>query len=155
MAATDVWVLGLLQAALVLFAGYAVFRDTRIRIQDRTAGATAEVNRGDKSMAALYTVYGAAIASFLVLIHKASGIKREADYYETIDWLCKHLRAEPGFETIAKDDVRRLLAPEGIYAQLRYRLVTPLRDELAQQGVTLICRIMTPKIPKAGGELRV
>lgn len=88
MAATDLYVLGLMQAALVVFTGYAVFRDARIRILDRTAEATAEVRRGDKSMAALYTVYGATVGSLLVLIDNASGIDGHKVALIILDFLC-------------------------------------------------------------------
>ena len=64
----------LAQSAIVLFAVFTVFRDLQIRKREQGAEATPEVIRGEKSMAALYTVYGATIASALVLIDKASGL---------------------------------------------------------------------------------
>lgn len=74
MANSDVFVVAVVETVLVLFAAYAAIRDSQIRRYDRTAEATGEVTRGDKSMNALYTAYGAAIASSLVLISNASGL---------------------------------------------------------------------------------
>ena len=64
----------LAQSAIVLFAIFAIFRDLQIRKRGQGAEVTTEVIRGEKSMAGLYTVYGATIASALVLIDKASGL---------------------------------------------------------------------------------
>jgi len=75
MLTTDLPVICVIESTLVLFALYAAFRDARIRKKEKQAGLTAEVIRGDKSMAPLYTVYGATIASLLVLINNASGVE--------------------------------------------------------------------------------
>ena len=88
MTETDRIVLLVVQAALVLFALVATIADLRIVSRAATAEADAEVRRGDKSMNALYTVYAAAMASFLVLIDKASGIDGNKVVLIVIDFLC-------------------------------------------------------------------
>ena len=88
MFATDPYAVCVLQTVLLVFAVYAAFRDVRIRALERTAEATAEVNRGDKSMSAIYTVYGATIASCLVLIDKASGIEGNKVVLIVLDFVC-------------------------------------------------------------------
>lgn len=88
MEQTDICVITFVQGALLLLAVFAAFRDARIRKLDRTAEATAEVIRGDKSMSVLYTVYGAGIASCLVLIDNASGIDGHKVSLIVIDFLC-------------------------------------------------------------------
>ena len=69
MLATDTYVVFVLEIALILFSLYAVYRDRQIATLERCAEARAEVTRSDRSMAALNTVYGAAIASTLVLLN--------------------------------------------------------------------------------------
>ena len=86
--ATDITVICSIEAALVLFALYAVFRDSRIRKNEKGSGFPAEVVRGDKSMAALYTVYGATIASLLVLINNASGVEGNKVILIVLNFMC-------------------------------------------------------------------
>lgn len=74
MLVTDLLSICVIESTLVLFSLYAAFRDARIRKQERGSGHVAEVIRGDKSMTALFTVYGATTASLLVLIDNAYGI---------------------------------------------------------------------------------
>lgn len=69
MITTDSYVVIVLEVALILFSLYVVYRDRQASILDQGAEVQAEVTRGDKSMAALHTVYGAAIASTLVLLN--------------------------------------------------------------------------------------
>lgn len=88
MLATDPYVVCVLQTVILFLAVYAAFRDVRIRALERTATATAEVNRGDISMAAIYTVYGATIASCLVLIDKASGLEGNKVALIALDFIC-------------------------------------------------------------------
>lgn len=78
----------LVQASIVLFVVWVVFRDVQIRKKEQSAEATAEVVRGEKSMAALYTVYGATIASCLVLIDNASGLEGHKVVLIVLDFLC-------------------------------------------------------------------
>lgn len=85
---TDPYMMFIAQTTIVLFAVYAVFRDFLIRNRERRAGVTAEVTRGEKSMAALYTVYGATIASCLVLIDKASDMDGHKVALIVLDFLC-------------------------------------------------------------------
>lgn len=88
MLATDLPVICAIEAALVLFALYAAFRDARIRKKEKGSGLSAEVVRGDKSMAALYTVYGATIASLLVLINNASGVEGNKVILILLNFMC-------------------------------------------------------------------
>lgn len=75
MLKTDLPVICAIESALVLFALYAAIRDFNICKQEEKAGISAETVRSEKSMAPLYTVYGATIASLLVLINNASGVE--------------------------------------------------------------------------------
>ena len=77
----------ILQTAILLFSVWAVYQDFQIRKKEHT-GADAECIRGERSMAALYTVYGATIASCLVLIDKASGVEGHKIALIVIDFLC-------------------------------------------------------------------
>lgn len=75
MYASDLPVICAIESAILLFTLYAVFCDKRIRRNERhSSGVMPEVIRGEKSMRALYVVYGASVASMLVLIDNASGI---------------------------------------------------------------------------------
>jgi hypothetical protein len=85
---SDVIVLALIEVALATFAIYAALRDARIRRLDRTAEATAEVTRGEKSMNALYTAYAASIASSLVLVSNAAGIEGHKVVLIVIPFVC-------------------------------------------------------------------
>lgn len=88
MQQTDICVIALVQVFLLVLAAYAAFRDARTRKLNLTAEAVAEVTRGDKSMNAVYTVYGAAIASCLVLIDNAPGLEGHKVALIVIDFLC-------------------------------------------------------------------
>lgn len=85
---TDFFAICVVQMAILIFAVFAVIRDWRIRILERYATAKAEVNRSDRSMTTIFTVYGAAIASCLVLIDKASGINENKVLLIVLDFLC-------------------------------------------------------------------
>lgn len=85
---TDPYIMLLIQTIIVLFAGYSLLRDFQIRKQVQGGGVNAEVIRGDKSMGALYAVYGATIASCLVLIDKAMGIDGHKVILIMIDFFC-------------------------------------------------------------------
>jgi hypothetical protein len=85
---SDILVVAIIEAALVVFAVYAYLRDARIRRLKRTAEAVAEVTRDDKSMNALYTVYGASIVSSLVLITNAAGIEGHKVILIVIPFVC-------------------------------------------------------------------
>lgn len=74
MPATDLYVLAAVDLVLIALTALAVARDVRVRRREREGGVTATVARGEKSMAALYTVYGGSTASLLVLVDKASGV---------------------------------------------------------------------------------
>lgn len=88
MSATDLYAISLLEAALVLFTAYAVVIDARNRVRERTAEASATVTRGNKSMAALYTVYSASVAACLVLINNASSVEGHKVALIVVDYLC-------------------------------------------------------------------
>jgi membrane protein insertase Oxa1/YidC/SpoIIIJ len=88
MLTTDLPVICVIESALVLFALYAAIRDARIRKNEKGSGISAEVVRGDKSMAALYTVYGATIASLLVLINNASGVEGNKVVLIVLNFMC-------------------------------------------------------------------
>lgn len=88
MEISDLYLLGILQILLVLYTAYVAIRDKSIRKREMNGMAKLEIERGDKSMAGLYTVYGAAIASFLVLIDKASGVDGHKVAFIVIDFCC-------------------------------------------------------------------
>jgi hypothetical protein len=88
MTGSDPYVMLVIQAAIVLGAGRAFFADVRIRERVKGGALSGEVTRGDKSMAALYTVYGASMASCLVLIDNASGLGGHKVGLITLDFLC-------------------------------------------------------------------
>ncbi len=85
---TDPYVIVVVQSALVLFTVVALLRDAYIRILERASEVTAVITRGEKSMTPLYAVYGAALASCLVLVDKASGIDGNKVICIVIDFLC-------------------------------------------------------------------
>jgi tellurite resistance protein TehA-like permease len=88
MLTTDPPVICAIESALILFTLYAALRDAKIRRAERGAEVVAEAVRGEKSMTALYTVYGAAIASFLVLIDNANGIEGNKVALIVLNFLC-------------------------------------------------------------------
>ncbi len=88
MTYTDPYVMLLLQLAIVLFTVVAIFRDSKNRTLESNGGSFCEVIRGEKSMTALHTVYGATMASFLVIIDNASGIEGHKVILIVIDFLC-------------------------------------------------------------------
>ncbi|HEY8587117.1 MAG TPA: hypothetical protein VIL60_10400 [Rhodanobacter sp.] len=85
---SDILVVAIIETALVLFASSACLRDAHIRRRKRTAEATAEVTRDDKSMNALYTAYGASIVSSLVLITNAAGLEGHKVILIVIPFVC-------------------------------------------------------------------
>ncbi len=86
---TDPYIMLFAQALILLFACYALLRDLQIRKRvKRGAEINAEVVRGEKSMGSLFTVYGATIASCLVLIDKAQGLEGNKVMFIIIDFLC-------------------------------------------------------------------
>ena len=88
MHSSDPYVVFLVQVALVLFLIFAALRDMHIRKLERTAEASAEVTRSEKSMHALYTVYAGAMASCLVLLDKAAGIDGHKVALIVLDFIC-------------------------------------------------------------------
>lgn len=88
MLSTDIPVICAIESALILFALYAAFRDARIRRKENGSGFVPEVMRSDKSMAALYTMYGATVASLLVLIDNASGIEGNKVILFVLNFMC-------------------------------------------------------------------
>lgn len=85
---TDLYAVGFVQLALMIFALFAAAKDARIRVREHLAEAKAVVKRGDASMTAVYTVYGAAIASCLVLIDNAVGLEGHKVALIALDFLC-------------------------------------------------------------------
>lgn len=85
---TDLYTVGFVQLALIFFALFAAVKDARIRVLERSAEVKAVVKRGDASMTAVYTVYGAAIASCLVLIDNAVGFEGHKVALIALDFLC-------------------------------------------------------------------
>ena len=71
---TDVIALVVLGLLLLGFTLYSITMDWRNRNAAKTE-LDVEVVRGDASMSAVYTTYGATIASSLVLINNAVGIE--------------------------------------------------------------------------------
>ena len=76
-----------LQIAIIVFTLLAAYKDSSIRKREHAGGLSAEVNRGEKSMTAIYTMYGATIASCLVLIDNAVGIEGHKVILIVIDFL--------------------------------------------------------------------
>lgn len=89
---TDLYTVGFVQLALTLFALFAAVKDAQIRVLERSAEAKVVmklvVKRGGESMTALYTVYGAAIASCLMLIDNAVGLEGHKVALIALDVLC-------------------------------------------------------------------
>jgi len=73
MLGSDFIALMIVEGALELLGIVAFCKDGGIRGAEKTGAVNAEITRGEKSMTALYTVYSAATASFLVLIINAVG----------------------------------------------------------------------------------
>lgn len=88
MPATDLWVIVVLQRVLVVFTSYTAWRDVQMRRLERTAAYKAEVTRGEESMASLYTVYGAAVATILVLMNNAYRIEGHKVVLIVLDVSC-------------------------------------------------------------------
>ncbi|NMG45411.1 hypothetical protein GPA22_16975 [Aromatoleum toluvorans] len=88
MTSTDPIMMFVVQTVIVLFTILLAYRDFAIRKKEQTAGMVAEVIRSDKSMGSLYTVYGAAIASCLLLIDKSTGIEGHKVALIIIDFIC-------------------------------------------------------------------
>ena len=85
---TDLYAMAFVQLVLVFFALFAAAKDAHIRILERSAEAKLAIKRGEQSMAALYTVYGAALASCLLLIDKAVGLDGNRVVLIALDFLC-------------------------------------------------------------------
>jgi hypothetical protein len=85
---SDPYVLFLVQTAILLFTIFAGFRDLKIRKREQNAQVGAEIERGKNSMAAIYTVYGAIMASCLVVIDRAVGLEGNKVVLIVLDFLC-------------------------------------------------------------------
>jgi ABC-type siderophore export system fused ATPase/permease subunit len=77
-----------IEALLLVFTLVAALRDARLRRLDHVAEATATVTRSEKSMSALYSVYGASVASLLVLINNALGVEGNKVILIIVGFLC-------------------------------------------------------------------
>lgn len=88
MPETDVYVMCVIQILLIIFAVFSIHCDKSLRKQESNASFSAEVERGEKSMTAIYTVYGATIASCLVLINEASAFDGNKVLVIVIDFSC-------------------------------------------------------------------
>ena len=85
---TDIPAVLVVQSLLLLFFLVALVRDTRIRKAEKSASVGAEVTRGDKSMNALYTAYGASVASSLVLVTNAEGLEGHKVLLIVVPFFC-------------------------------------------------------------------
>lgn len=85
---TDLYVILVLQLVIILFTLKALCKDKNIRKLKEAGGLSGEVVRGKESMTAIHTMYGATIASFLVLIDNASGVEGNKVLLIVIDFLC-------------------------------------------------------------------
>lgn len=85
---TDSFMMILTQISIFMFVFIATFKDLKIKGKRQLSEVKDEVIRGDKSMSALYTVYGATIASCLVLIDKALGLEGHKVILIVFDFLC-------------------------------------------------------------------
>jgi hypothetical protein len=88
MVHSDTYIMVAVQGALVLFAGFAVVKDAYIRFIERRRGISATVTRAPSSMAPIYTVYVASLASCLVLIDKALAFEGNKVGLVVIDFVC-------------------------------------------------------------------
>lgn len=86
--ASDPYIIALVQLILIAFVTYVAIRDYRARRDEKNGGFTAEVVRGEPSMNALYTAYGAAIASILVLIDNATHVEGHKVGLIILDFAC-------------------------------------------------------------------
>jgi hypothetical protein len=85
---SDVPVVLVVETLLLLFTLFVIVRDVRIRALEKTAEVSVDVTRGDKSMNALYTAYGASVASSLVLIANAEGLDGHKVVLIVLPFLC-------------------------------------------------------------------
>ena len=85
---SDVPIVLVVEALLLLFTLIAIVLDVRIHHREKTSEVSVEVTRGDKSMNALYTAYGAAVASTLVLITNADGLNGHKVVLIVLPFLC-------------------------------------------------------------------
>lgn len=90
MIPTDLYAIYLLQTTLIVFSGYAVITDARMRKLERhqKSGCMVEVVRGEISMTYLYTTYGASVAACLVLINLTNVVEGNKVVLIVIDLLC-------------------------------------------------------------------
>ena len=88
MTQTDIYAIILLETTLVSFTVYAVFIDASSRVREKTAEISATITRGEQSMSALYTVYGATLAACLMLINNATGVEGHKVALIGVDYLC-------------------------------------------------------------------
>ena len=88
MSNSDIPVVFVVETLLLLFTLFAIVRDVRIRVLERTAEVSVDVTRGDKSMNALYTAYGASVASSLALITNADGLDGHKVILIALPFLC-------------------------------------------------------------------
>ncbi|MFA6499726.1 MAG: hypothetical protein WCV64_10405 [Desulfurivibrionaceae bacterium] len=85
---TDICVILILEISVAIFVLWAAYKDHSIRKSEQAEGISPEITRGETSMGALYTVYGATIASFLVLIDKTLGIEGHKVILIIINFFC-------------------------------------------------------------------
>lgn len=74
MGNSDIYLILIIELALVVLAVYAVIKDRWITFRERQTGLFGETRRGEKSMTIIYAGYGSSMAAFLALITNAEGI---------------------------------------------------------------------------------
>ena len=88
MTNTDIYVILVLEVSVILFTFLVAYKDHDIRKREKEGGLSAEVTRGEQSMGSLYTVYGATLASFLVLVDNAVGVEGHKVILIVLNFLC-------------------------------------------------------------------
>ena len=84
MIQTDTNAIILIEIALIVIAMFSAYKDFTAKFVKQ--GYEGEVIRGDKSMSAVYTVYGAAIASLLVLAGSTPSLDGNKVLFITINF---------------------------------------------------------------------
>ncbi len=88
MTNSDIPIVFVVEGLLLLLTLLALILDIRIRRLEKDAAVSVDVTRGDKAMNALYTAYGASVASSLVLITNADGLDGHKVALIVLPFLC-------------------------------------------------------------------
>lgn len=75
MPETDLYAIIAIHIGILVLTLFAIIDDFKARLRSKSGMGNARVTRGERSMHAIYTVYGATIASCLFLIEATSSVK--------------------------------------------------------------------------------